>query len=55
MSSYQKKPQELLPGPFRKWLSLLAEIWITAVIVAFLIVRVLGSNIAKHLLHFAGR
>jgi hypothetical protein len=55
MPSYQKEPQELLSSPFRKGLSLLVEIWITAVIVVFLIVRVLGSNTAKHLLHFVGR
>jgi len=55
MPSDQKAAQELRSGAFQKWAPLLAEIWIAAVILVFLIVRVLGSNTAKHLLHSTGR
>jgi hypothetical protein len=46
----QRKPEKRR----RKWLPLLTEVWILAVIIIFLLVRVLGSSTAKNLLHKTG-
>jgi hypothetical protein len=35
---------------FDKWLPLLTELWIFAVIAMFFVIRILGSNSAKHFL-----
>jgi len=36
---------------WKKHLPLIAEIWIFATIATFIVVRVVGSNSAKHILH----
>lgn len=42
------------PNSFGKWLPLLTELWVFAVIAMFFVVRILGSNSAKHFLRKAG-
>ena len=50
------KQQEIVrPSPFQKLLPMLAEVWIFAVILVFLAIRILGSNTVKHLFGSLGR
>ena len=50
MNSEQNISQNKKPNFFDKWLPLLTELWILAVIAMFFVIRILGSNSAKHFL-----
>jgi hypothetical protein len=39
----------------KKWLPLLAELWIFAVLATFFLIRILGSGTVQKLLHNAGQ
>jgi hypothetical protein len=53
-SNRQKGLEPEQPWQFKKYLPVLAEAWIFATIVAFLVVRIFGSNVFKHFLRSVG-
>jgi len=55
MTERKERPADPRRKDVPRWLPLLTEVWIFAVIVVFLAVRIVGSNTFRHFMHSTGR